>query len=60
MIYQKFCSCNWNSLAEVPSIEIEWKSLKLPGYTVEEKIQIAKRHLIPKQIFNHGIKIDVN
>jgi ATP-dependent Lon protease len=30
--------------------------IEVTGYTVEEKIQIAKRHLIPQQIENHGIK----
>ncbi len=29
--------------------------IELPGYTHEEKINIAKRHLIPKQIQAHGI-----
>ena len=31
--------------------------LELQGYTEEEKIQIAIRHLIPKQTEEHGIKI---
>jgi|TARA_R110002050_G_scaffold92358_1_gene193317 ATP-dependent Lon protease len=26
------------------------------GYIVEEKIEIAKRHLIPKQLANHGVE----
>lgn len=30
--------------------------IEVTGYTVEEKIQIAKRHLIPQQITNHGLK----
>ena len=29
--------------------------IEVNGYTVEEKIQIAKRHLIPNQLENHGI-----
>ena len=29
--------------------------IELPGYTYEEKINIAKRHLVPKQILAHGI-----
>lgn len=29
--------------------------IEVNGYTVEEKIEIAKRHLIPKQIDAHGI-----
>jgi ATP-dependent Lon protease len=30
--------------------------IRLPGYTEDEKIEIAKRHLIPKQIKAHGLK----
>ena len=29
--------------------------IEVNGYTIEEKIQIAKRHLLPKQITEHGI-----
>ncbi|MCA9507883.1 MAG: endopeptidase La [Myxococcales bacterium] len=32
--------------------------IELPGYTYEEKLNIAKRHLIPKQILAHGISDD--
>jgi ATP-dependent Lon protease len=30
--------------------------IRLEGYTEDEKVQIAKRHLIPKQIEAHGLK----
>src|SRR2546423_357689 len=30
--------------------------IRLPGYTEDEKVVIAKRHLIPKQIKAHGLK----
>ncbi|RFC53473.1 endopeptidase La [Brumimicrobium aurantiacum] len=30
--------------------------IEVSGYTVEEKIEIAKRHLVPNQIAEHGIK----
>lgn len=30
--------------------------IEMTGYTVEEKIEIAKRHLIPKQLESHGLK----
>ncbi len=30
--------------------------IRLSGYTEHEKVEIAKRHLIPKQIEKHGIK----
>ena len=29
--------------------------IRLPGYTEDEKVEIARRHLIPKQMSNHGI-----
>ncbi len=29
--------------------------LELPGYIVEEKVEIAKRHILPKQLDAHGI-----
>jgi ATP-dependent Lon protease len=29
--------------------------LRLPGYTHEEKLEIARRHLIPKQLEEHGL-----
>jgi len=30
--------------------------IRIPGYTEDEKVQIARRHLIPKIIENHGLK----
>ena len=30
--------------------------IRLSGYTEDEKVEIAKRHLIPKQIKQHGLK----
>jgi ATP-dependent Lon protease len=30
--------------------------IRLPGYTEDEKVEIAKRHLIPKQVSQHGLK----
>jgi len=30
--------------------------IHLPGYTEDEKLEIAKRHLLPKQLTAHGLK----
>ncbi len=32
--------------------------IRIPGYTEDEKVQIAIRHLIPKQLKNHALKDD--
>jgi len=32
--------------------------ITIPGYTDEEKLHIARRHLLPKQIQEHGLKPD--
>ena len=32
------------------------ETIRIPGYTEDEKIQIAKRHLLPKQLKEHGLK----
>jgi ATP-dependent Lon protease len=31
--------------------------IRIPGYTEDEKVEIAHRHLIPKQIKAHGLKV---
>ena len=30
--------------------------IRIPGYTEDEKVEIAKRHLVPKQIKAHGLR----
>ena len=30
--------------------------IRVPGYTEDEKVEIAKRHLIPEQVKEHGLK----
>src|SRR5579872_5459500 len=39
-----------------PAFRDRMEIISLTGYTEEEKIEIAKRHLIPKQIAEHGLK----
>jgi len=39
-----------------PAFRDRMEIIQLSGYTEEEKIEIAKRHLIPKQTAAHGLK----
>ncbi|KAI8810281.1 Lon protease C-terminal proteolytic domain-containing protein, partial [Cladochytrium replicatum] len=32
--------------------------IRIPGYTFDEKLSIARRHLLPKQITMHGLPLD--
>ncbi|MFH1130074.1 MAG: endopeptidase La [Pseudomonadota bacterium] len=41
-----------------PALKDRLEILELPGYTRNEKLHIAKRHLIPKQILDHGLSED--
>ncbi|MCY1720489.1 endopeptidase La [Prolixibacteraceae bacterium Z1-6] len=46
-----------NSLSTIaPPLRDRLELIEVSGYLVEEKIEIAKRHLIPKQLENHGLK----
>ncbi len=46
-----------NSLANIqPALRDRLEIIDLSGYAVEEKIQIAKQHLLPKQKEMHGLK----
>jgi len=50
-----------NVLDPVPdALHDRMEVLELPGYTEEEKIEIAKRHVIPRQVEAHGLKLEEN
>ena len=49
-----------NVLDTIPAaLRDRMEVLELPGYTEEEKLRIAKEHLVAKQIANHGLTPDV-
>jgi ATP-dependent Lon protease len=46
-----------NSLDSIqPALRDRMEIIEVTGYTVEEKVEIAKKHLIPKQKKEHGLK----
>jgi len=42
-----------------PALKDRLEVIHLAGYTEEEKVQIAERHLIPRQLDNHGLKPEI-
>ncbi len=48
-----------NNLGAIqPALRDRLEIIEVSGYTVEEKSQIAKKHLIPRQLKEHGITKD--
>jgi ATP-dependent Lon protease len=46
-----------NTLSTIhPALRDRMEIINLSGYLLEEKLQIAKRHLVPKQLTEHGVK----
>jgi ATP-dependent Lon protease len=47
-----------NTLNIPPALMDRMETIKLSGYTEDEKVDIAKRYLLPKQMRNNGVKAD--
>ena len=46
-----------NTLETIPRPLLDRMELiEMSGYSIEEKVEIAKRHIIPKELDNHGLK----
>jgi ATP-dependent Lon protease len=39
-----------------PALRDRLEVIELPSYTAAEKVQIARRHLVPRQLEEHGLK----
>jgi ATP-dependent Lon protease len=50
--------CTANTLRMPQPLQDRLEIIRLAGYTEEEKVEIARRHLMPKQLEAHGIKPD--
>lgn len=46
-----------NNLGNIqPALRDRMEIINVTGYTIEEKVEIAKKHLLPKQLKEHGVK----
>jgi ATP-dependent Lon protease len=48
-------TANWLDPIQ-PALRDRLEVIELPSYTAAEKVQIARRHLVPRQLEEHGLK----
>ena len=50
-----------NSMAPVPRpLRDRMEVIEIPGYSEEEKVEIGRKHLLPKQLAAHGLGAEVD
>ena len=48
-----------NNLGQIPwALRDRMEIINVSGYTIEEKVEIAKKHLLPKQLKEHGLTVE--
>ncbi|MBN2862913.1 MAG: endopeptidase La, partial [Bacteroidales bacterium] len=48
-----------NTLSTInPALRDRMETIEITGYLVEEKLEIARQHLLPRQLENHGVRPD--
>lgn len=48
-----------NNMAPIqPALRDRMEIINVSGYTIEEKVEIANKHLLPKQLKEHGVKAE--
>ena len=48
-----------NNIGQIPwALRDRMEIINVTGYTIEEKVEIAKRHLLPKQVKEHGLSTE--
>ncbi|GEC73349.1 ATP-dependent Lon protease [Flavobacterium flevense] len=50
-----FIATSNNMGAIQPALKDRMEIIKMSGYTIEEKVEIAKQHLFPRQLKEHGL-----
>ena len=50
-----FIATSNNMSAIQPALKDRMEVIKMSGYTIEEKVEIAKQHLFPRQLKEHGL-----